>query len=238
MKKLLKVILSVACSALFTLDSARADLTVTVDPSPGFSGWLGFMNVFEIPQNGGGFVFGSPWGTADLVATFSGPVLTLSPNTINDPNPFWYISTGNFSIGNKTMDANMFVEIGSLPGQTLTFEGLVLANTLVGNVNPLGNGWTAVAFIRDFASDFSSFNQVTAPLNAGTFSISLATVNDPTRHVQYGFNVNGPDVWATDSELPGYGNIQVTAIPEPSSLGLALTGLLGSVAFGWKKRRV
>src|SRR5439155_15174815 len=27
-------------------------------------------------------------------------------------------------------------------------------------------------------------------------------------------------------------------VPEPSSIALALTGLLGLVAFGWKKRRV
>ena len=28
------------------------------------------MNVFELPANGGGFVFGSAWGIADLVASF------------------------------------------------------------------------------------------------------------------------------------------------------------------------
>ena len=220
------------CAFLCGAVRGYTDTTVTVDPG---ASWIGFMNVFEIPQNGGGYVFGSSWGTADLTATFSGPVLTLGPNTINDPNPFWYTPAGGpGAVGNKTMDANMYVEpAGSLPGQTVTFTGTVLANTLVGNVNQLGNGWTSVAFIKDFAPDYSSSVSLTVALTPGPFSISLATINDPARHVQYGFETIGPDVWATD--VGPYGNIQI--IPEPSSVTLALTGLLGLVAFGWKKRR-
>ena len=71
--------------------SALADVSVPIDPS---QNWLGFMNVFELPSNGGGFVFGSPWGTADLTAVFTGSLLTLGPNTINDPSPFWYTPSG------------------------------------------------------------------------------------------------------------------------------------------------
>jgi hypothetical protein len=103
------------------------------------------------------------------------------------------------------------------------------------NTTLLGNGWTAVAFIKDFAPDYSSFNSATAPLVPGNFSISLATVNDPARHVQYGFEVIGPDVWVTD--VGPYGNTQVTAlIPEPSTIGLVLTGLMGLAAMARKRR--
>src|SRR5437660_9131271 len=85
---------------------------VGVDPS---AHWLGFMNVFETPQHGGGYVYGSGWGTADLSATFSGSVLTLSPNTIGDPNSFWYSPSGGpGAVGNKSMDANMYVETTGL----------------------------------------------------------------------------------------------------------------------------
>jgi len=200
--------------------------------------WQGFMNVFEIPQNGGGYVFGSGWGTADLRASFAaGPTfpLTLSCNTIGDPAPFWYTPSGGpGAIGNKTMDANFYVEKGSglLSGQAVTFSGTVLANTLVGQVNQLGNGWTAVAFIKDFVPDYSSNVSVTAPLTPGAFNITLNTINDPARHVQYGFEVIGPDVWAGDP-LTFY-NIQV--VPEPSSLALLGLGSFGAVC-AWRRRK-
>ncbi len=224
----MRQILAVAfvSGALLCANTAALGTTITVDPS---AAWIGYMNVFETPQHGGGYVFGSSWGPADLVATFSGPVLTLAPNTIGDPNPFWYTPSGGpGAVGNKTMDANMYVEpAGSLPGQTVTFTGDVLANTLVGSVNQLGNGWTSVAFIKDFAPDYSSSVQVTAPLTPGVFSISLATVNDPARHVQYGFETIGPNVWITD--VGPFGNIQITAIPEPTSVALFGLSLFGGL---------
>ena len=222
MKTLIK---SIATCALFgAAISANADTTVTVDNT---QTWLGYMNVSEIPANGGGYVFGSSWGTADLVATFSGSTLTLAPNVIGDPNPFWYTPAGGpGSVGNKMMDASMYVEpAGSLPGQTVTFKGVVTANTLVGHVDATGNGWTAVAFIKDFAPDFSSFVSTTVALAPGAFSISLATIADPARHVQYGFETIGPDVWVTD--VGPYGTIVVnpaSSAPNAVTISPSLSG--------------
>jgi hypothetical protein len=162
---------------------------VTVNSS---SSWSGYMNVFNKPQDGGGYQFGSPWGTADLCAVFNSSGLVLSPNVIGDPNAYWYTPSGGpGSVGNKTMDASMYVEIGALPGRKLIFSGNVLSNTLVSasNTNAIGNGWTSVAFIKDFAPDYSSFNVSTQALTGtGAFSIQLNTVNDPARHVQYGLD--------------------------------------------------
>ena len=146
----------IGCALLCAAGRVDADTTVTVDPA---APWIGFMNVFELPSNGGGYVFGSGWGTADLAAMFSGPVLTLAPNTIGDPNPFWYTPSGGpGATGNKIMDANMYVEpAGSLPGQLVTFKGNVLSNSLV-------SPYTSVAFIKDFAPDylFVHFNHCSA----------------------------------------------------------------------------
>ena len=50
---------------------------------------------------------------------------------------------------------------GYFPGQTVKFDGNVLANTLARQVDN-GKGWTSVAFIKDFAPDYSSFNFVSA----------------------------------------------------------------------------
>ena len=65
--------------------------------------------------------------------------------------------------GNKITDANLYVEeADTLAGQTVTFKGEVLANTLV-------DPYTSVAFIKDFAPDFSSFNMATVALTPGVF---------------------------------------------------------------------
>jgi len=176
-------------------------ITVSVDPS---ATWLGYMNVFELPENGGAFVYGEPWGIPDLTATFSGPVLTLGPNSVNDPNPYWYTPSGGpGSTGNKNMEANMYVEDSvALVGQTVTFTGFVQANTLV-------EPYTSVAFIKDFSPSYSSFNTITVPLAPGPFSITLETLAEEGRHVQYGFATTGPNVWITD--VGPKGNVQVTA---------------------------
>lgn len=191
--------------------------TVYVDPS---KPWQGFMNVSETPQNGSAFAFASSWGVGDLRASWSGSTLTLSPNTINDPAAFWYTPSGGpGSVGNKTMEANMYVEtVGTLSGLTVTFKGMCASNTMTtngvfgGTYNSLGNGWTCVAVIKDFAPDYSSFNISSVPVTNGVpFSVSLLTNPDPARKVQYGFVTTGPNVWSTD--VAPFGNVVITPAP-------------------------
>lgn len=216
MKKIMAVLVAgSACAA-----GAQA-VVVGVDQGP--AGYLAFMNVFELPSNGGGYVFGSGWGVADLNASFDNGAgtLTLSPNTIGDPNPFWYTPSGGpGAMGNKIMQANLYHEVtGTYAGQTLTFEGTVLSNTFT-------SAHVAWIFIRDFAADYSSSVDVFIPLVAGNFSLSLNTINDAGRHVQWGFQVQGVNVWATDTAP--YGTAVIATIPAPASLGLL--GLGGLVA--------
>ena len=207
---------AIAAVSLFASNThSHAATIVGVDSG---APWLGFMNVSELPTNGGAYVFGQPWGVADLCATFSGTTLTLTPNSVNDPVAFWYTPSGGpGAMGNKIMEANMYVESSLLGGQDITFTGNVLANTLV-------SPYTSVAFIKDFAPDYSSFVGITAPLVNGVFSITLATINDPARHVQYGFQTVGPDVWITDVGPKGF--VQIAPVPEPSSACLALGALM------------
>ena len=194
------VVLGALAACALSAVAARADVTVTVDPAAIKNG---YMNVYNLPIDGGGFQFASGWGTLDLTATYSGNDLTLGPNCIGDPNAFWYIGGGAPGHpGNKIMEANMYAEpAGSLPGQTVTFTGNVLTNTLT-------SAHVTIAFIKDFAPDFSSFNVVSVPLPAsGSFTLSLATVNDPARHVQYGFQMTGVNVWVTD--LAPFGSVTI-----------------------------
>jgi hypothetical protein len=229
MKKTKQLFKTCLASLLLVGAVAKSEaVTYTVDPG---APWIGYMNVFNVGGPGyglagaGGFVFGSGWGPSDLRATFSGPVLSLKANTIGDPDPFWYTPAGGpGAVGNKIMDANLYQQFdGPLAGQNVTFEGNVLANSLLGPADAAGRGWTAVAFIKDFAPDYSSSVATTVPLNSlGVFSISYTAINDPARHVQFGFEVIGPDVWAGDPlSVP---SIDIVAVPEPTSLALAGMG--------------
>ncbi len=173
--------------------------TFTVDPA---ESWLGYMHVSDLPASGGTYRSGGVWEVPDLRSSFSGSTLTLSPNTINDPAPYWYVGGGAPGRpGNKIMSANLYVEkTGELSGKTITFTCTVTSNTLTG-------AHRTIAFIKDFAADYSSFTSTTTPLVNGTFSISHATAAGSGRHVQYGFETTGVNVWPTDAAP--FGSIQI-----------------------------
>ncbi|MEQ8850659.1 MAG: hypothetical protein RIB32_02640 [Phycisphaerales bacterium] len=206
-------------AGLMVSASAQA-VNVSVDQSD--ANWLGFMNVSELD---GTPVFGSPWGVSDLVATFDDPneTLTLSPNTIGDPDPFWYQGGGGPGApGNKIMEANLYQEVldGSFAGQTVTFDGEILSNSFT-------SAHESFIFIRDFAPDFSSVNETIIPITGpGAFSISLNTINDPARPVQWGFQTVGVNVWVTD--VDPFGEVVIRTIPTPGAA--AMLGLAGLAA--------
>lgn len=215
--------------SLLALASGTAHAAV-VTPGNSAAGWSGFMNVFELPANGGGYVFGSPWGVPDLNTSFNDPgeTLTLSPNTIGDPNPFWYTPSGGpGAAGNKIMEANLYIETtGVYSGQTLTFQGNILSNTFT-------SAHEAIIFIKDFAPDYSSSVTASITIAPGPFSLSLATIPDPNRHVQYGFQVRGVNVWVTDTAP--FGDVVIsTAVPVPGS---ALALLAGGAIVARRRRR-
>jgi len=172
---------------------------VTVTPE---ENWIGYMHVSNRPQDGGAYQFGTMWSTADLCASFSGANLILKPNTISDPAAYWYVGGGGPGRpGNKIMDANMYVEkTNNLSGKTVVFKGNVLSNTLT-------DAHHSFAFIKDFAPDYSSSVAVQVPLNNGVFKVILDTLPGAGRHVQYGFETVGVNVWASDA--PVFGSVQI-----------------------------
>jgi hypothetical protein len=212
MKRILASLLLLgACTSLSA--NANADVTFTVDQG---APWQGFMNVFETPENLGGFVFNGGWGVPDLVSVFdnNANTLSLSPNTIGDPNVFWYQCTGSGTapncgspgaIGNKIMDANTYVElpVDTVSGQTVTFSGVVLSSSLTSE-------HVAKAFVRDFSPTYALENFTEVVLAPGPFSISLPTIAGSGRHVQYGFNFYGRNVWITD--VAPFGSVVVETV--------------------------
>jgi hypothetical protein len=211
--------MSVAIAATALACGAAHGVVVNVDQSS--APWLGFMNVFDL---GGGFVFNSGWGVGDLNASFNDGAqsLTLSPNTIGDPDPFWYTPLGGpGSAGNKIMEANLYQQVDDIyAGQTVTFQGNVLSNSFT-------SAHVARIFIRDFAPDFSTVNETIVPLVPGPFSISLNADPGANRHIQWGFQVRGVNVWFTDTAP--FGNAVIQTIPGPGGIGLlAMGGLIAA----------
>lgn len=224
--KALAVAGTTACALFGTINQATAQVTVGVDPT---QSWIGFMNVFSLPADGGGYQFGSSWGTPDLQASFAGTTLTLSPctNVWETTDTYWVKADGISP--NKTMDANMYVQNDALAGQTITFEGDTLANSLV-------SPYTCVAFIKDFASDYSSSTSATAVLTPGQeFDFSLATqVGD---HIQYGFEMIGPDANPSTAASLGFVEVgQVAPVPEPSTLALLGMGFVAPLLLKLRRK--
>jgi len=222
------------CASMSLAALANGAVEVTID-----SGTMtnGYMNVFDLPANGGSYQFGSAWTIGDLNATFqNSSTVTFTPNTIGDANSYWYTPSGGpGATGNKIMEANLYAQNdGGLAGQTINFKGNVTSFTLQTGTNP-NTDYTFTAFIRDFAPDFSAVVQTLIPITTtGEFSATLATINDPARHVQWGLQMKGPDVWATD--VAAKGSVTVTAVPEPSSV--ALLGIGGGILAAIARRRV
>lgn len=186
-------------------DNVRLDTQVQRVSVDGSSTWLGFMNVLDLPGDGGAYLFGQPWATADLRAVFDAPLLlTLTPNTSIDrdsPNdPYWWKAPGNNP--NKNLGAVMYVEDDSLAGSTVYFSGFTVSNSLVAP-------YTCIAFIRDFVPDYSTFTEVTTPLVSGSI-FSLIKSTTPGNHIQYGFHTTGPN--ARLATAPSLGRVQVSSL--------------------------
>lgn len=217
----MKSVFTALCAVALAGAAANA-ATVHVDDST--APWLAYMNVFNLDADGGGFQFGGTWGIADLVANFDdgAGTLTMSPNTIGDPDPYWYIGGGGpGAMGNKIMEANLYQESsdGSLSGTTVTFEGFIQSNSFT-------DAHQARLFIRDFSADYSSVVETFIDAEAGAFSFSMDTSADAGRHVQWGMQVRGENVWVTDTAP--FGNMVISTVPTPGAF--ALLGLGGLTA--------
>lgn len=189
---------------IMALGSLSAQTTVNFDAN---ASWQGFMNVFETPANGGGFVFSSGWGVADLVVLVDAVnnTATLKPNRINDPDPFW--QTGNL-FGNKVMDASFFVNNSTtLVNSAFSFTGEVVSNNLDAE-------YVEKAFIRIFDGSFNLLREITANLTPGTFGIAYDNSEGAAGvNVQYGFNVVGRNVnpqAAFDAGYDALGRVVIT----------------------------
>ena len=173
--------------------------------------WLGYMNWFELAENGGGFVSGGGWGVSDLksVADTSANTLTLQPNfnTYGDNPTDGYWVNQDTGAGNKNMQASTYVEDLTLNGADLTFHGSVASYTL----DP---AYTAKFFIKaldpanNYADAFGGSKTFDLP-ESGNFTVSASAAELATGLiVQYGFEVFGAN--ANPANETALGSVVVT----------------------------
>jgi hypothetical protein len=185
MPKLIVSVLAL-CAFFGGVVRGNSQTTLLLDPN---QSWVGYMNVFDLPSNGGGYEWGQAWGTGALTAYYDTATppyntLTLIANTncYAPDNTYWVNADGS---GNKKMDASYYVQKDTLEGQTLTFSGVCLTNTLI-------SPYTSTVFIKEFDNNYNVIGSAVAtPVGGQPFSISLSTGSGS--HIQYGFETVGPD---------------------------------------------
>jgi hypothetical protein len=199
-----------SCALLLGAVTAHAQTTnVNVDPT---QNWIGYVNVFELPSNGGAYDFGSVWATGALTAYFSDGALFIIPNTnLWETTDTYYVQADGVT-PNKIIDANMYVQNDALAGLTVTFSGNCEANSMV-------SSYSCSAFVKDFNAGYALVSSSTNILVGGTtFSLTLATT--PGDHIQFGFETIGPD--ANPATVSSLGEAQIA---EAATTNLAITPL-------------
>lgn len=165
--------------------SAQAAVQVGVDPQ---KDWVGFMNWFDLPADGGAFRGPGFRTSTDLDAQFSGSSLTSSPNTSTgrdfpaDPD-WWKPGRGS----NRFMGANLFVVGDLLAQQSVVFSGWFSSHARAPD-------YSARAFIRAFSADFGTvLATVEVVLEVGkAFQVSYDALPADV-HIEYGFDTRGPN---------------------------------------------
>lgn len=203
MKLHVKSVTALASSALlFGALCAHAQTQLLLDPT---QNWIGYMNVSDLPSAGGGYEFGSSWGTGALTAYYNSDTneLVLIPNTnLWETTDGYWFQTNNDDLPNKQMDASYYVQFSEQgAGQTITFSGNCISNTF-------NSSYTSTVFIKEFDSSYNLKNSTIGnTANEQPFSISLITGG--YAYIQYGFETVGPDQNPTNGYNEGEAIYQV-----------------------------
>ena len=215
-------ITTVGATVAWSGGSTSSGNVVDFDASATF---LGYMNWFELPANGGGYVNGSSWTVAALksVPNTGANTLTLQPNfntyAENPTDAYWVNQTTG--AGNKNMQAATYVEDATANGTDLTFQGSVSSYTL-------DAAYTAKYFIKaldpanGWADVFGGSKTFDLP-QSGNFSVSATAAELPAGLVvQYGFEVFGAN--ANPADEVALGSVVVTASLDIWEYELVLAG--------------
>jgi hypothetical protein len=205
------VSVALACLAIFTLASVPAmALTDGSFEAPGIPAWTTFNSALQLAA--GGMASGAPQN-GNFVLQAYGP----------------FVSNWDAS--------GAYQQVAASPGQTWTVSGYAM--------NPTGDplqagglsfGTLQLAWVDSANAIISTIDSahIGQGQSLGVWTLLSATGVAPAGTVgmrAYALHVNSP---ANESGSIYFDNL--SAVPEPGTVGLVLTGLLGLAAVGWKKR--
>lgn len=212
--------LCIGMIALVLVSTANAQLTNPgFESNPPLSGWTPFNAAFGLgtgPGTSGALASGSPHGGNNVLQAY-GPFIS------------------NWDA------AGVYQDIATTAGTPWTLTGYGM-NPSGDAMALLGSGFGIIQIVWFDASNVQiggSIDSTAINKTAGlqdTWQLLTAAGVAPAGTVKVrilALHVNGPD----NSGGSAYFD-DLSAVPEPSSIVLVLTGLLGVVAVGWKKRRV
>lgn len=200
MKKIITSLFVVAAATTYTFGQNNIDADAS-------DAWIAYMNVSDLPADGGAYQFGSSWDVTQVKTTLDGTAntITLQPNfntyAENPGDAFWINQTT--MEGNKWMEGLTFVEPGATFNDAdLTFSGSIASFDL-------DTGYTAQYFIKALDPN-AGFSDVLAGAyvadlpTSGTFSVSVTAAELPAGLIiQYGFSITGPNANPADEAALG-----------------------------------
>ena len=208
-----RVIRMLACMIIFTLAavSVRAQVTDGGFEVAGIPAWSTFNNALQLAA--GGMASGVPHGGTHVLQAYG---------------PF----VGNWDA------AGASETVAVSPGQTVTFNGFIM-DPSGDQIAGLSFGLIQLVWLNSANATISTIDSahIVAGSALDTWIPVSASGVAPAGAVKVGFDalhVNSP---ANESGSAYFDDLSATIVPEPSSVALALTGLLGLVAIA-KKRRV
>ena len=235
MEKRGQLILGLACVAVLTLATATMSMA-NVLANPGFETDAISGNPPTNATTGWG-----QGGPAGAVLTSSNPPDPVHPGGIGS---LQLNAGGGFSV------PVAFQRFAASPGQTWYFEGYgLITNALPANATfgLLKLVWQGSA-TNDLQVGVVLLGTGVGPANPGIESVHMDSTSPLNTWIHMEASGIAPtstafvDLLAINVDQNAakmwFDDMNAVLVPEPSSIGLALTGLLGLVAFGWKKRRV
>jgi len=191
-------------------------------------GYLVTKNTYDPDDYAGGITITGQWtpGSADdhlIVDTRANITHSASASgLISDGLVFLGYNSGTMQIraysGGSRLDAT-YLNTATTTGALAISAGTTYNFTIV------DNGATSLSFTMTQADNASNTKTVTSSLKAGM---------DPA-------TLTGNHISFANKEVPShtcsYDNIMVTTIPEPSTIVLFVTGLIGLLVYAWRKHR-